>query len=165
MTENKSATFEMMNKEIAKHFFGLQEGVDYGEFEKHDWVKDEEGNIDELAYEDPDGGYHTGPVCQRCGTSYCSYCTPKYDEKKCSKSVPNYCEWHHPHKNLLNKLREDSYQVTFRYPVDRPDNVECSIIEVVDNKIARQEVSWAKTTELSLVITALMIKDIIKFSL
>ena len=48
------------------------------EYEKHDWQKDEDGNVDEFAFEWDD---HTGVACTRCCTTYCVYCDPDYDEK------------------------------------------------------------------------------------
>lgn len=50
---------------------------------KHDWYKDEDGNIDEWAWE---SGYHNGVICKRCGESFCVHCTPNYDETKCTES-------------------------------------------------------------------------------
>lgn len=37
---------------------------------KHNWCRDENGNIamQEL------GGFHDGPVCLRCGREYCRHC-------------------------------------------------------------------------------------------
>lgn len=62
----------------------------YEEYPEHDWVRKENGDIDDFAY---DGGYHNGPVCKRCYYSFCIFCNPDgwndepciIDEYKCPK--------------------------------------------------------------------------------
>lgn len=49
----------------------------------HNWAKNEDGSIDEFAWEQ---GYHNGPVCQNCYYSYCINC----DEAEEVDKVP--CE-------------------------------------------------------------------------
>lgn len=44
---------------------------------KHDWIKDENGKIDEFAFE---SGYHNGVVCEICECCMCVHCHPEYDE-------------------------------------------------------------------------------------
>lgn len=43
------------------------------EYSEHDWVKDEDGEIDEwaISYE-----YCNGPMCKRCYYSFCIHCNP-----------------------------------------------------------------------------------------
>jgi uncharacterized protein YbaR (Trm112 family) len=41
------------------------------EYPTHDWVKNEKGEIDDFAFE---FGDHSGPVCRRCGYSFCIFC-------------------------------------------------------------------------------------------
>lgn len=43
------------------------------EFPEHQWRRNEYGNIDEFAM---GFGYHNGPVCERCGYSFCEHCEP-----------------------------------------------------------------------------------------
>ena len=60
------------------------------EYPEHDWVRKENGDIDEFAY---DGDYHNGPMCKRCYYSFCIHCDPNgwnnepciIDEYKCPK--------------------------------------------------------------------------------
>lgn len=56
-------------------------------YEEHDWYRTENGEIDTCAME---SGIHSGPMCKRCGYSFCVYCdsdgwedeTDKIDWKK-----------------------------------------------------------------------------------
>lgn len=54
------------------------------EYPEHLWAKDEDGEIDEWAGEDRTSTHH-GPVCERCGDSFCVGCEPNGYEthKKC----------------------------------------------------------------------------------
>jgi hypothetical protein len=48
---------------------------------KHDFVRDEYGNIDIFAYEW--GDYHNGPACKRCEDSWCGHCEPEKMDEEC----------------------------------------------------------------------------------
>ena len=51
------------------------------EYPEHDWRRNEDGKIDEFAY---DGGYHNGPMCKRCYYSFCMHCNPDgWNEEPC----------------------------------------------------------------------------------
>lgn len=50
----------------------------HNEYPKHDWIKDENGEIDEWCYENE---YHHGPMCSRCYESFCVYCESYEDHK------------------------------------------------------------------------------------
>ena len=51
------------------------------EYPEHDWETDEDGKIDEWAMEYE---YHNGPMCKRCGYSFCVHCKPNgWNEKPC----------------------------------------------------------------------------------
>ena len=51
------------------------------EYPEHDWIRDENGEIDEWAAEN---GYHNGPLCKRCYHSFCIYCNPDgYKDTPC----------------------------------------------------------------------------------
>ena len=51
------------------------------EYPEHDWEKDKNGKVDEFAF---DYGYHNGPMCKRCGYSFCMHCKPNgWNEKPC----------------------------------------------------------------------------------
>lgn len=41
------------------------------EYPEHDWIKDDDGEIDEWML---DVGYHNGPMCSRCNHSFCVHC-------------------------------------------------------------------------------------------
>ena len=72
---------EALEKQIPKKPVHIHE-----EYEKHDWQKDEDGNVDEFAFE---WDYHNGVACNRCYTTYCVHCDPDYDEK-CDKCIIDY---------------------------------------------------------------------------
>lgn len=44
---------------------------------KHNWKRDENGNINEWAWE---AGFHNGVLCVDCGESVCVNCNPDYME-------------------------------------------------------------------------------------
>lgn len=44
---------------------------------KHNWEKDENGNVNEWAWE---SGFHNGVFCVDCGKSVCVHCDPDYME-------------------------------------------------------------------------------------
>lgn len=64
-------------------------GVDLTEYPAHDWATNGKGRIDYLAYE---AAYHNGPVCKRCGHSYCKHCSRDGAEKRlpCRTPLPDY---------------------------------------------------------------------------
>ena len=43
---------------------------------KHSWELDEDGDIDDFAYDD-DWNFHNGPRCLRCSESFCIHCEPE----------------------------------------------------------------------------------------
>ena len=68
------------------------------EFSEHSWARKENGEIDDYAFS---VGYCNGPVCERCGASYCVHCGKEEDVGKC---IVDYVEC--PVCNL--KLEEDA---------------------------------------------------------
>lgn len=51
------------------------------EHTKHDWYRNKDGEIDIWAV---DVGYHNGPMCRRCGFSFCEHCNPDgYNDTNC----------------------------------------------------------------------------------
>lgn len=60
------------------------------EYPEHDWERNENGDIDDFAYE---ADYHNGPSCKRCYYSFCMHCDPDgwnkrpciIDEYKCPR--------------------------------------------------------------------------------
>lgn len=51
------------------------------EYPEHDWGTDEDGDIDEWAW---DYEFHNGPTCERCGYSFCIHCKPNgWNDKPC----------------------------------------------------------------------------------
>lgn len=58
------------------------EPVRHGEWiktRKHLWKKDEDGEVDEWAWEH---GFHNGVRCEICHKTPCAHCEPDYDEKQ-----------------------------------------------------------------------------------
>lgn len=58
------------------------EPVRHGEWiktRKHLWKKDDDGEVDEWAWE---SGFHNGVHCNICYKSICVHCEPDYDEKQ-----------------------------------------------------------------------------------
>ena len=52
------------------------------QYPEHKWRLDENGEIDEFAYE---CDYHNGPVCERCYYSFCEHCNPDgYKDNDCT---------------------------------------------------------------------------------
>lgn len=67
---------ECLKKEIPKTPIFHEE-----RHEQHSYIKDENGEIDEFAFE---MGYCNGPICEICGYSFCKHCEPNgYDDKEC----------------------------------------------------------------------------------
>lgn len=70
--------FRLLDKQIARkpnHY-----KVNYGD---HKWATNEDGEIDEWAWE---SGFCNGVVCTNCGEQVCVLCNPDYDteESECS---------------------------------------------------------------------------------
>ena len=67
---------ELKERDTAKEILHIHQ-----EFSEHQWRRTAEGKIDEFAmYVD----CHSGPVCERCGYSYCEHCEPNgWDEEPC----------------------------------------------------------------------------------
>lgn len=50
-------------------------------FGAHNWYLNKRGSIDEFAYSYE---FHNGPMCKRCGYSFCIHCDPDgYNDKEC----------------------------------------------------------------------------------
>lgn len=64
-----------LEKQIPKKPIHIHE-----EYEKHQWKKDKNGNIDLWAVS---GGFCNGPMCERCFHSTCEHCNPNYDDEPC----------------------------------------------------------------------------------
>lgn len=52
---------------------------------KHNWKKNEDGTIDEFAWE---SGFHNGVICVDCGKTVCVCCHPDYMEMGDCKGKP-----------------------------------------------------------------------------
>ena len=70
-------------------------------YPEHDWYKNDDGSIDEFAY---NNGYHNGPMCKRCDYSFCMHCEPNgYNKQECIEEKEEYlCP--HCNKNLFDIL-------------------------------------------------------------
>jgi hypothetical protein len=53
---------------------------------KHKWKRNSYGTIDYFA--GVDCGYHNGPLCLKCGFSFCEHCHPEGYDSECP--VPDY---------------------------------------------------------------------------
>lgn len=67
---------ELKERDTAKEILHIHQ-----EFSEHQWRRTAEGKIDEFAmYVD----CHSGPVCERCGYSFCEHCEPNgWNEEPC----------------------------------------------------------------------------------
>ena len=70
--------------DMVKHKQNGMKPVHYhDEWKTHSWRKDDDGSIDDWAYESSDSIHH-GPVCKRCGYSFCVLCDEDgYDDGPC----------------------------------------------------------------------------------
>lgn len=64
-----------LEKQIPKNPIHIHE-----EYEKHQWRKNDNGEVDEWAFS---SGYCNGVVCERCHDVECVICNPDYDNKPC----------------------------------------------------------------------------------
>lgn len=71
----KEFVVSALEKQIPKKPIHIHE-----EYEKHEWIKDKDGNVDEWAFE---SGYCNGVRCIRCYETQCVHCNPNYDDDKC----------------------------------------------------------------------------------
>lgn len=61
----------------------VKPGPFYDEAPEHEWVLNSDGSINHFAWEYE---FCSGPVCRRCGYSFCEYCNPDgWTAKKCIK--------------------------------------------------------------------------------
>lgn len=70
---------------VAEHVMGLRPGVDFGEWPQHDWKKDASG--EDVHW---NNGHCYGPICLRCGHSFCVGCDPDLEEQACRRDPPAY---------------------------------------------------------------------------
>lgn len=64
-------------------------GLDITKKSEHTWKRREHGTIDNFAMEN---GYHNGPVCTRCGYSFCEHCDEDgYTTTSCQAHISDYC--------------------------------------------------------------------------
>lgn len=67
---------ESLDSEVAARIFG----VDVTPHPEHLWERNSSGNVNEFAME---ADNHNGPMCERCGYSYCQHCEdPKEAERE-----------------------------------------------------------------------------------
>lgn len=67
---------ELKERDTAKAILHIHQ-----EFSEHQWRRTAEGKIDEFAM---CFDYHNGPVCERCGYSFCEHCEPNgWNEEPC----------------------------------------------------------------------------------
>lgn len=57
-------------------------------FDEHDWNRRDDGAVDEYAFE---VGMHNGPMCKRCGHSWCVHCEPDGIDEPCEITVCSHC--------------------------------------------------------------------------
>lgn len=95
---------EDKNKLIAIHVFGRNLS-DFDEHQEHEWILDEDGEIDMWQLE---SGFHNGPACSRCGYSYCEHCHYNSDiHPLCVINPENY--WNIPNIGLeiIKRFKKD----------------------------------------------------------
>jgi hypothetical protein len=63
-------------------YYARQEADLTREAKGHEWVRDDDGNIDVFAYSA--GQFCNGPVCSKCGYGYCHHCHLDVPPKECS---------------------------------------------------------------------------------
>lgn len=82
--------FEKVKKAVEKQIPKKPKHI-HEEYEKHQWKRDENGNIDEWTFE---VGFCNGVSCERCYTTHCIHCNPDYDNEPCivDKYVCPNCE-------------------------------------------------------------------------
>lgn len=72
-------------------------------YEHHDWLKDDDGNIDDGAWT---FGYCNGPVCKRCYKSFCIYCdSDNYESLISEKCVCSHYECPTCHKEVEKGIK------------------------------------------------------------
>lgn len=110
-----------INQLIAEKIMGLQPQVDFGTWSEHEWYLDEDGDVDtfKMEYEN-----HNGPMCRRCGYSYCHHCQDEPDEP-CIKEVPEYTNSLIRMWEVVAKLKED-FIVEIRI---KSESVECRLFK------------------------------------
>ena len=99
-SEENTIIIEALEKQIPKKPTHIHE-----EYEKHQWKKRENGEVNDWAWND---GFCNGVVCERCGESICVHCTPNYDDEPCivDKDLCPNCGkqvWSHEHKNYCSE--------------------------------------------------------------
>lgn len=58
---------------------------------KHDWVLDQDGDIDIWQLEmDP----HNGPRCLRCDRAFCEHCKPEIYDEECPSQQLSFEDMH-----------------------------------------------------------------------
>ena len=77
LTNEEAAKWqELQERDTAKEILHIHQ-----EFSEHQWRRTAEGKIDEFAM---CFDYHNGPVCERCGYSFCEHCEPNgWNEEPC----------------------------------------------------------------------------------
>ena len=77
LTNEEAAKWrELKERDTAKEILHIHQ-----EFSEHQWRRTEKGEIDEFAM---CVDCHNGPVCERCGYSFCERCEPNgWDEEPC----------------------------------------------------------------------------------
>ena len=76
MYENTKCAFSMAIKALEKQISKKPKHT-YIKHGKHTWKKNENGEIDDFAW---DYDYHNGVVCEVCGEAVCVHCNPDYME-------------------------------------------------------------------------------------
>lgn len=115
-----------VNYLIATKIMGLVPQVDFGEWDEHIWRLDDKGEIDMYGMEF-DG--HSGPICDRCGYSYCKYCRLETDIS--SDHPPCIMKPSFSKKSLITKLNE-KYIVVIEY---RYDKIICELFDCFNTRL------------------------------
>jgi hypothetical protein len=118
-------------------------GIDSEKFEglgTHEWYLNDDGEIDTSAYYEEN---HNGPMCMRCGYSYCHHCQDGPDERIMCKSEPNSYTDHILYFNSVTKKLIEKFRI--EVTIIEAGTVECRLI-------SKEEVFKAKAETLSLAL-------------
>ena len=98
---------------------------------KHDWIKDENGEIDYFAF-CIDG--HNGPKCAVCDFIFCYHCDNKLDVDTCPgpEAMPRINAEHYVYY-VKDALREDRalYDIAFKDPVALRDDERMALLPLL----------------------------------
>ena len=145
---------------IHQYVFGKVPNKDFGTFATHDWIKDEDGNVDEFAMS---YDYHNGPQCDRCATSFCMHCTKNSENKmkeKCTLNPPQYSSKPEAANILIEELIKKGFTITIK-EIKMSKNTTARVVTLVTPEGQREEVAhkWTQVAVVKATIKLLKLKN------